>query len=521
VGTGFPQKMRQNQEPRVLSDSIESESTPVVTGWLPRLAQESRLRHATGRLAREPDAVDARFERASLLRALGQFEPAKQEYLDILSRAPSHFGALNDLGTLLFEHGFRSAGRTAYLQAVRHHPANSMGHVNLANLLLAAGEPAAAREHYEAALEIDPEDAHAHRGIANLLAQTGDHADATRHRDKAYRGRFITTLPYRGAQAPVPILLLVCAADGNIPTGHLLDDRVFLTSVLVAEYCDPAFPLPPHRLIFNGIGDADLCPEGLRAAAAVLSPTSVPIVNHPAAVMKTGRLFNAARLGRLPGVTAPRIIAVPRGVLLGAQAHGLLATRGFTFPLLVRAPGFHTGRHFVRVDGAADLAAAASSLPGDELWVIQYLDARGRDGKARKYRVMIIDRTLYPLHVAVSDQWKVHYFTADMAESPPHRAEDAAFLENMAGVLGPRAVRALEHVRDALGLDYAGVDFALAPSGDIILFEANATMTVSAPGADPKWDYRRAPVERILRAVRAMLLGRAVGAAAAAPTRAA
>jgi hypothetical protein len=26
VGTGFPQKMRQNQKPRALSDSIESES---------------------------------------------------------------------------------------------------------------------------------------------------------------------------------------------------------------------------------------------------------------------------------------------------------------------------------------------------------------------------------------------------------------------------------------------------------------------------------------------------------------
>jgi glutathione synthase/RimK-type ligase-like ATP-grasp enzyme len=484
-----------------------------VTRWLPRLTQETRLRQVTDRLARQPDALDARFERASLLRALGQFEPAKQEYLDVLRRAPHHFGALNDLGTLLFERGFRSAARTAYRQAVLHHPANPIGHINLANLLLAAGELVAAQAHYEVALRIDPDDTHANRGIANLLAQAGDHAGAARHRDKTYRGKFITTLPYRGAQAPVPILLLVSASDGNIPTGQLLDDRVFLTSVLVAEYCDPAVPLPPHRLIFNSIGDADLCSDGLQAAATLVERTPVPVLNHPAAVRETGRRSNAARLGRLPDVIAPRIAAAPRRVLRGPQARAMIEGRGFAFPLLLRAPGFHTGRHFVRVDGPDDLAAAASSLPGDDVWIIQYLDARGRDGKARKYRVMIVDGKLYPLHVAVADHWKVHYFTADMNERPEHRGEDAAFLESMAGVLGPRAVRGLEQVRDALGLDYGGIDFAIGPAGEVILFEANATMTVNAPAPDPKWDYRRAPVDRVLRAVRTMLLERALGTA--------
>jgi glutathione synthase/RimK-type ligase-like ATP-grasp enzyme len=485
-----------------------------VTRWPPRLTQETRLRQVTDRLARQPEAVDARFERASLLRALGQFEPAKQEYLDVLRRMPNHFGALNDLGTLLFERGFCSAARTAYRQAVLHHPANPIGHVNLANLLLAAGELPAAQAHYETALAIDPDDAHANRGIANLLAQAGDHAGAARHRDKAYRGKSVTTLPYRGAQAPVPILLLVSALDGNIPTAQLLDDRVFLTSVLVAEYREPTVPLPPHRLIFNSIGDADLCSDGLRAAAALVERTPVPVVNHPAAVRATGRRSNAARLGRLPDVIAPRIATVPRGVLRGPRARGTIEGLGFTFPLLLRAPGFHTGRHFVRVDGPDDLAVAANSLPGDDLWIIQYVDARGRDGKSRKYRVMIVDGHVYPLHVAVSAHWKVHYFTADMAESPQHRAEDAMFLANMAGVLGPRAMRGLEQVRDALRLDYGGIDFALGPAGEVILFEANATMTVNVPVADPKWNYRRAPVERILRAVRAMLLARATGGAA-------
>ena len=47
---------------------------------------------------------------------------------------------------------------------------------------------------------------------------------------------------------------------------------------------------------------------------------------------------------------------------------------------------------------------------------------------------------LYPLHVAISHNWKIHYFSADMADFPEHRAEDAEFLADMPGVLGPRVM---------------------------------------------------------------------------------
>jgi hypothetical protein len=103
----------------------------------------------------------------------------------------------------------------------------------------------------------------------------------------------------------------------------------------------------------------------------------------------------------------------------------------------------------------------------------------------------------------------VHYFTADMADRPDHRAEEAAFLADMPAMLGPRAMAALEQIERALGLDYGGVDFALAGDGSVLLFEANAAMVVAPPGPEPMWDYRRAPVERILDAVQAMVLERA------------
>ena len=85
--------------------------------------------------------------------------------------------------------------------------------------------------------------------------------------------------------------------------------------------------------------------------------------------------------------------------------------------------------------------------------MMEYLDARGRDGGARKYRVMMIDGEIYPLHLAISGNWKVHYFTSDMADRPDHRQEELAFLSDMRGVLGNKAMTGLAAIRDALGLD--------------------------------------------------------------------
>jgi hypothetical protein len=488
--------------------------------WPPRLAQEARLDElnrlvATAGEATRRETIEACVERAALLNALGRPGDARDAYLDALKRAPDHFGALNDFGALLAATGFRSAARTVFAQAVAHHPDNPKGHVNLANLLLWGGDVPAARQHFERALRLDPGHPQAHQGLGAVLAELGDREGAVRHRRQGFAKHFLTTLPYRGAAPPLPVLLLVSAEGGDIPTASFLDDRIFASSVAVVDYFDPAAELPPHRLVFNTVGDADLCRPALKAAAALIGRSVAPVINHPAAVLETGRIANAARLGALPGVVTPRMIGLARAVLAGPDGAAALASRGFEFPVLLRSPGFHTGRHFVRVETAAALPEAAAALPGDELLVIAYLDARGADGEARKYRVMIVDGRIYPLHLAISRHWKVHYFTADMAGHPGHRAEDAAFLGDMAKTIGAKAAAALERIAGVLGLDYAGIDFGLGRDGDVLLFEANATMVVNPPDPDERWSYRRPAVAAILDAVRAMMIGRAapVGAA--------
>ena len=481
-------------EPSMDAGDVRSDQDP----------REVSLQNLRDRLAAGPNDLSIRFDLATLLAAMGRTGEARDAYLQILRRDPAHRLALNHLGTLLFGTGYRTAARTAFAEAVARHPSDPLSRVNLGSVLHDAGEFAAAREHFEIALLLDPGNPEAHQGLAYVLAELGDPEGARRHRRKGFQDRALTALPYRGSGPPVPLLLLISAVGGNVPTRTLLDDRVFQTFVVVPEFYDPRQPLPPHRIVFNAIGDPDLDEPALAAAESLLALTGARLVNRPSAVRATGRAGHGGLSG-LPGVVIPAAVTLSREILTAPDAAAALAHCGFRFPLLVRTPGFQTGRHFVRVESPDALPDAIAALPGGHLTVIEFLDARSPDGNVRKYRVMMIDGRLYPLHLAISRNWKVHYFTADMADRADHRAEDAAFLENMPRVLGSRAMEALSQIQSALALDYAGIDFGLSAAGEVLFFEANATMVVNPPEPDPRWDYRRPAVERIFAAVRRML----------------
>ena len=483
--------------------------------WQPWLDREARVQKLDWQLGlpgkgSSEREVALRVERATLLAAMGRNLEARADHLKVLELDPTHLENLFGLGKLLSTMGRRRGAQMVYEEAVKHHPEDIVCRVNLGSVLLERDEPAAAREQYEAALRIDPEFPQAHGGMYYALKKLGEPEAAKLHQRKSFGKKSIFRNPYRGESPPIPVLLLVASLGGGTPIEKLIDDRVFETWVIAADFYDRKDALPAHRLVINGIGDADLAGEALDAAEALLQSTTAPVLNAPAAVRATGRCENAIRLGKLPGLIAPATLLFPHSLLAGPDGPAALAARGLAFPLLLRAPGFHMGEHFVMVESAAELAAAVDEMPGAgmpdaQVLAIEYLDARGPDGCARKYRAMMVGGELYPLHLAISNDWKIHYFSADMAERADHRAEEEKFLADMPGVLGGQAMEALTRLQQVVGLDYGGIDFGLNAAGEILLFEANATMVVEPPDEDPRWNYRRAAVGRIHAAVRDLL----------------
>ncbi len=473
-----------------------------------RSSPETGLNTLEEQLASQSGSVALLFQRGNILERMGRNLEAQNTYVELLALDPAHLGALNQFGNLLTAAGHKVEARRLFLEAVAKFPDDPMSRVNLASLLIEEGEMEEARRHCEMALKFDPNCRQAHSGLLLVFTKLGRLEQAAWHRRAAFQGRCVIPVSYRGERSPITVLELISTTRCISRITSFLLDQVFQKYLVVTDFYDSRTILPPHQLVINSIGDADLAATALVNARSLLAHTAAPVINSPAAVLATGRCETSRRLSALPGVIAPKTVTLSRKLLAAPGARTTLTRHGFEFPLLLRTPGFHGGDHFLRVETPVEFSTALNKLPGRDLTVIQYLNARAPDGKTRKYRVMMIGGRLYPLHVAISSNWKVHYFTADMADSPDHRAEDAEFLQNMPGVLGPCAMAALEEIQKTLGLDYGGIDFGLNDKGDVLLFEANATMTVIPPGADMRWDYRRPAVEQIYKAVFKMLMNR-------------
>ena len=472
----------------------------------PELLQAA-LKKVEEQIAASPSSSEAYFTKAYLLESLGRLGDAKEAYLKVLSLDPNHIGALLNLGILAEEMGFRSAAQNLYTQAITKHPNNPKGHINLAHIFADKTEALEARKHYEMALNLAPDLMEACSGLMFAVTELGDVEALEAARKRIVKSGAVSILPYRGTKAPVDLLILASSTGGNTPLRKFLDNRIFKIAFLNVEFYDQKVPLP-YKLVFNAIGDADRpgCKEALDDATELIKrmPDAV-VINHPKNIYDTGRISNSKRLKGIPGVVAPLVEAVSCEELKKPDAPALLAERGFSFPLLLRKPGYHTGKNFIKVDSSAELPKAVAELACPGLLVIEFLNACGADGSARKYRVMMVDGELFPLHLAISQNWKVHYFSADMGTSAEHRVEEERFLNDMPSVLGEPAMRALSEIQKTLGLDYAGIDFGLNANGEVLLFETNATMIIVYPDAKEQWNYRREPIRKIFDAVTAMI----------------
>jgi len=476
-----------------------------------RFSSVDQLRSIEAELAQRPDDAGLRYERARCLDDLGRIEDAMYAYRAVLLADPRHFAALTNLGTLFIEQE-RLEGATVCLHAAAEaSPNEPLGQLNLAVLAIARGDTGAARAAYEAVLEHFPADAqarlHAHNGLARLYERAGEPECARIHEAAALAHPIAWHFPHRGTGEPIRVLVLSSPRGGDLISNQFFDENAVDRTVIVPESYGAADALPPHDVIFNGIGEPDATQPSLAAAAELVARSGAPVINDPRAVRATGRQAMMERLAHEPALIAPRTRRFARASL---TAEELLAD-GFAFPLLVRSPGFHAGTNFERVDDAAALPATLAALPGDEVYAIAFHEARDDDGWVRKYRVLFIDGRHYPIHLALARQWKVHYFSAAMADHAEHRAEERTFLGDPHAVLGDDGMRALASIAAALQLDYGGVDFGRDRSGRVIVFEANATMTINAPPDDPRWDYRREAHARAIDAVRTMVRERAAG----------
>jgi hypothetical protein len=232
--------------------------------------------------------------------------------------------------------------------------------------------------------------------------------------------------------------------------------------------------LSRYECVLNLVTDPDQHPRTLEVLGKLLRRYRGRVINRPEAVLRSTRDQVAKRLAGIDGLRVPRILRL-RNPKPGA-APAAVARGGLAFPLIVRHAGTHTGKIVDLVGDAAQLDSACAA-PGTYI-LIEYVDFRSEDGLYRKHRLWSFGGTSIFRHLIISDDWNVHVSerTRFMLARDDLIAEEAGLLARPDGAFPPLVHAVFDAVKNRLGLDFFGMDFAIGGDGRVILFEANATM---------------------------------------------
>ncbi len=255
--------------------------------------------------------------------------------------------------------------------------------------------------------------------------------------------------------------------------------------------------------IVNFITEAETNRQVLDTLRKIVRGSNARIINSPDAVLRSTRDQIARRMAGIEGLVVPRVHRFR--IRRPDQATRAIAQAKMTYPVIIRAPGTHTGMVVGKFDSAAEVDAAMIE-PGEYL-ATEFIDFRSDDGIYRKMRVYCIaDRKVFR-HLVTSDRWNIHYKERDRfhGQRPPLIAEESALFERSEGAL-PDAIHAvIDRIRERMRLDFFGIDFAIMPDGRMLLFEANATMSFFASFDDPRFPYLVRCVKPAGDAFRALL----------------
>ncbi len=369
---------------------------------------------------------------------------------------------------------------------------------NLATSFLMTQKPVGAERWYRACLRLDPDMVAAHQNLASIMEVDGRAEFARYHRDQAYGRQSIFFDQSENAQ--LTVLILCTAATGNVPFDWLLPQARFNRVRWVMEYArDEQFEsLPEFDLVFNAIGDHDVSPASQAAMARLLAGCDKPVLNSPQAVALTARENLPTLFGNINHLLVPKALRLQQ-----APDDEHLRENGMIAPLLVRPIASHGGKGLRLYTTEEQLAQA--TWPSDAAHVCAYHDYRSEDGFFRKYRVIFIGGKPYPYHLAISENWLVHYATADMLHHQWKRDEELRFLAYPAAVLGWSAMQALRGMGRRLELDFFGVDCSILSDGRLLVFEANATMLVHLEEYHAELQFKNPYVQKILDAFDALL----------------
>jgi tetratricopeptide (TPR) repeat protein len=447
----------------------------------------------------EPTAASVN-EAAIALRAQGRLREAVAVFSEGIALFPNAAVLYNNLAMTLDELGSPREALLAYESALMRAP-NLVGSLaGKANLLVREGRLDDARAAYAAALAVEPGSVAVNMGLYELLQIQGDMRAAREHQLRALQElRLFSSI----APDEERSVLVLCAPgdwQANIPVDFLFDRTK--TSVhklyLLDEKRMREQPLPDYDVVLNAIAESEAAIPYLDLARSFVDAQAGPSLNAPERVSAIGRLQLPQTLRGVDCTVAP--IAEITAAALDANASP------FAYPIIARPVGSHAGHDLARIATPGEAREYAAKTGAPSYFVSPFIDySNAADGLFRKYRIVYVDGEAFPVHLAISPNWMIHYYNAAMADHQWMRDEEARFLADLGSVFHGDLGAAVDGVARAVGLEYFGIDCAVGRDGRLLVFEADSAMLVHSTDPVDLYPYKHEYIPRIYRALERML----------------
>ncbi len=493
-------------------DPVAAESGEALPQLHERLGDAARLKgdyasaavHYEAALSAAPHLTECWFNFGNSQFQAGKHQEAIALYLQALKRNWQHAGARSSLLQALMVTRQFIFAKALLFKLKAESPWDGRICFQLGKVHFEMNEPDQAMESFRQAVALNPQDAESINWIGALKQAMGDIAGAQAAYAEAAKIQPLIRRPAAKSPAEFRLLALYAPFGGNTPTEYLFQDAFFDTDTLALltsrEYDAELFG-QSAQLVINLISDADQTESLLPVAADLVDRLDRPTINDPRKILRTTRDAIALLVEGIPGCCIPKAVRIKAGADRSEAA--LRAAFPFASSVLARPVGTHGGDDFEKLEDHSLLAAFLSQRPDQDHYLIEYIDYRSADGFFRKYRFIFIDAEILPYHLCIGDEWKLHHVNTDMANQPWMQREEEAFLNDPGAVFTPAHYQAMQIIRERIGLEYCGIDCALDASGNLVVFEANASMLVHA--RNEGFLYKSPAVSRIKAAFDAML----------------
>ncbi|MHB8346182.1 MAG: ATP-grasp domain-containing protein [Acidiferrobacterales bacterium] len=390
-----------------------------------------------------------------------------------------------------------------------HQPLQGMA--ALMQKLCAGGDLNAIGSGFIARVQQDPGDANALMDLATMLQLVGKPDLALNAQQQALALSRLYRIAPENGQVAIRVLALMAPGDlmSNTPLEFLIQDSDVQLDML---YLSPSLPIPAtipeHDLLFVAVGESENNRPLLKELVSALEDWPRPVLNPPARIACLSRDTASALLRDIPGVVMPVSVRIERAVLKQIAHRSfdvgtILGDGGF--PLIIRPTDSHAGRGLEKIDGPEAISGYLEGMPQEHFCIARFVDYSGPDHLFRKFRIALIQGRPFACHMAVSENWMIHYINAGMMQSAEKRLEEERFMMEFDEGFARRHDTALRTIHEKAGLDYLVIDCAETADGQLLIFEIDSSAVVHAMDSVDIFPYKQAPMRKVFQAFREML----------------